>query len=129
MEKQNEQFDLGWVVAILEGEGCFGAYSDSRHPSTFYVKVQMESTDYDTVMHLNSLVPGRVWESTYPSRTKRFKNVKRSWRWALSDKESVKELCIKVYPYMSERRKQQIEFVLSHCEYKRKPRSKCKNDE
>lgn len=115
-------FNLGWIVGILEGEGCFGAYADSRRPSTFSVKIQMESTDYDVVVRLNSLVPGRVWESNYPSKTKSFPNAKPSWRWAISDKSSVKELCIKLYPYMSERRKQQIDKVLLNCEYKRKPK-------
>lgn len=113
-------FELGWIVGLLDGEGCFGAYQDKRRPTTWAVKVQMECTDLDTVEKLNELVPGRIWESTYPSRTKNFPVVKRSWRWAISDKTKVKELCSQILPYMCKRRQTQIEFVLTHCEYKRK---------
>lgn len=114
------EFDLGWVVGILEGEGCFGAYQDNRRPSTVSVKVQMESTDYDVVVHLNELIPGRIWESNYPSKIKSFPNAKPSWRWAISTKSQVKELCTLIYPLMSQRRQEQITKVLSNCEYKRK---------
>ena len=111
-------FDLGWIVGILEGEGCFGAYSDKRRPDTWTVKVQMESTDYDVVLKLNSLYSGRVWESNYPSKKKSFPSAKDSWRWAISNRHDVKALCVLVYPYMSHRRKLQIDRVLAHCEYK-----------
>lgn len=116
-------FDLGWVAGLLEGEGCFGAYSDSRRPSTFSVKVQMESTDFDVVSKLNSLVPGRVWESNYPSKLKRFPNGKPSWRWQISDKKKVQSLLNQLKPHMSSQRILQIENVLSHCEYRFKKES------
>lgn len=112
------QFDIGWIVGILEGEGCFGAYSDKRRPTTFSVKIQMESTDHDVVLRLNKLIPGRVWESNYPSKTKNFPSAKDSWRWAISDKNSVKSVINLIYPYMSVRRQEQLNKVLSHCEYK-----------
>ena len=115
-----DPFSLGWVVGILEGEGCFGAYVDKRRSDAWTVKVQMESTDQDVVLRLNSIIPGRIWESNYPSKTKSFPNAKDSWRWAVSDKTSVKDLCVMVRPYMSIRRQEQIDKVLSHCEYKRK---------
>lgn len=111
-------FDIGWIVGILEGEGCFGAYPDNRRPTTFSVKIQMESTDYDVVLKLNSLIPGRVWESNYPSKTKNFPNAKNSWRWAVSDKNSVKAVIELIYPHMSLRRQEQLTKVLSHCNYK-----------
>jgi hypothetical protein len=119
MQQILTEFDLGWVVGILEGEGCFGTYEDKRRPSTFTVKIQMESTDYDVVIRLNSLIPGRIWESNYPSKQKAFPNAKPSWRWAISNKAKVKSLCKLIYPYMSKRRTQQIDKVLLNCEYKR----------
>jgi hypothetical protein len=30
MQQILTEFDLGWVVGILEGEGCFGTYEDKR---------------------------------------------------------------------------------------------------
>ena len=112
-------FELGWAVAILEGEGCFGIYWDKRRPDTCSVKIQMESTDYDVVIKLDGLVPGRVWESNYPSKTKAFPNAKPSWRWAISDKKKVKELCELIYPFMSERRKSKIDEILKNCYYRK----------
>jgi hypothetical protein len=110
--------DLGWAIGLLEGEGCFGAYSDKRRPDTWTVKIQMESTDYDVVTRLNTLFLGRVWESNYPSKKKAFPLAKDSWRWSISDKQRVKTLCLLIYPHMSLRRKAQIDNVLTHCEYK-----------
>lgn len=116
------EFDFGWLVGILEGEGTFVCSQDKRRPHTYTVKIQVEMTDKDSIDRINQLVPGKVWESVYPSRTKIFKNVKRSWRWAISRKDQCKELAEKVYPYMSQRRKEQIEKCLPHCEYIRKPK-------
>ena len=113
-------FETGWVVGLLEGEGSFGAYSDSRRPSTWTVKIKMESTDHDVVLRLNKLIPGRIWESNYPSKFKAFPNAKNSWRWAISDKQRVSDLIGVIYEHMSERRKLQLDKVLAHCEYKYK---------
>ena len=114
--------DFGWVVGMLEGEGCFGAYQDKRRPDTWTVKIQMESTDLDVVERFNKLVPGRVWESVYPSRALRCPRVKRSWRWAISNKAECEELGRALHLYMSRRRQEQIEFMLSHSNYVRKPK-------
>ena len=119
MSPETDLLQLGWAIGILEGEGCFGTYEDKRRPDTWSVKIQMESTDSDVVERLNQIVPGRIWESNYPSKKKAFPNAKDSWRWAISDKESVKQLCELIRPHMSNRRKDQIDNVLSHCEYKR----------
>lgn len=114
------EFELGWVIGLIEGEGAFVASQDKRRPTTYSVKIQVEMTDKDMIYRLNELVPGRVWESNYPSRAKRFPNAKPSWRWAISDKQRVKQLIEITYPYMSIRRKEQMDKLLPHCEYKRK---------
>lgn len=113
-------FDLGWLVGILEGEGAFVASPDKRRPSTVAVKIQVEMTDKDMIERLHSLLPhGRVWESNYPSKRKAFPNAKDSWRWAISRKDTVKELTTLIYPHMSTRRQAQLDKVLLYCSYKK----------
>ena len=47
-------YDLGWLVGILEGEGCF--YLDQRWAKgTGSVRIQVKMTDEDTVNKVASL--------------------------------------------------------------------------
>lgn len=113
------EFEIGWIAGLLEGEGTFVVSFDPRRKGTYNVKIQVEMTDKDTIEKLNSIYPGRVWESNYPSKYKRFPNAKPSWRWAISSKDKTKELATIIYPHMSSRRKEQLDRVLEHSEYKR----------
>lgn len=106
--------ELGWIVGLLEGEGCFGIYKDKRRPTTSTVKIQMESTDKDIVDRLNLLVPGRVWESNYPAKYRAFPNAKESWRWQISDRKRVMLLIVQIYPYMSDRRKLKLDEIVDY---------------
>lgn len=115
-----QPFDLGWLVGILEGEGAFVVSYDPRRKGTYNVKIQVEMTDKDMIDRIQMLYPGRVWESNYPSKLKAFPNAKPSWRWAISRKDQTKELATLIYPYMSDRRKIQLDKVLIHSEYKYK---------
>lgn len=114
--------DFGWIVGLLEGEGCFGAYQDKRRPDTWTTKIQMESTDHDVVLKLQKLLGGRVWESNFPAKYRSCATAKDSWRWQISTKAECNELGRALHLYMSKRRQEQIEHVLSHCNYIRKPK-------
>lgn len=116
------EFELGWIVGLLEGEGTFIVSEDKRRPGTYSVKYQVEMTDKDSIDKLQSLYPGKVFESNYPSKYRRVPNAKPSWRWSLASKDKTKELGELIYPYMSERRKSQLDKCLFHSEYKRKPK-------
>ena len=113
-------FDLGWLVGILEGEGAFVVSYDKRRKGTYNSKIQVEMTDKDMIDRINNLFPGRVWESNYPSKYKSFPNAKPSWRWAISSKDKTKALAELIYPFMSDRRKLQLDLVIKHSEYKYK---------
>lgn len=113
-------FDIGWLVGIIEGEGCFVLSQDKRRPNLYNVKVQVESTDYDVILKLHNLVGGNILESNYPSKFKHFPNAKNSWRWTVSTKIKVKEIIELVFPYLSVRRKQQASKLIPYLVYKRK---------
>lgn len=118
-------FDLGWLVGILEGEGAFVASVDKRRPTTVNVKIQVEMTDKDMIDRIQFLLPhGRVWESNYPSKKLAFPNAKDSWRWCISRKDTVKELISIIYPHMSVRRKVQLDKLLEHCTYLKENKNK-----
>lgn len=105
--------NLGWLCGILEGEGCFGCYADKRRPNTYSLKIQMESTDYDVIQRVYTLLGGKVWESNYPSKYKAFPNAKPSWRWNVSSRKEVQPILNLLSGKMSKRREEQIQIMLS----------------
>ena len=104
----------GWIIGIIEGEGCFGLYEDKRSPGTFSLKIQVESTDKDVIEKLQQHLGGRVWESNYPSKFKAFPNAKPSWRWGISSKKKAKPVLELIYPFLSIRRKEQAKKLMDH---------------
>lgn len=113
-------FDLGWLVGFVEGEGTFILSQDPRRPATYTPKIQVESTDKDAITKLQSIFPGRIWESNYPSKRKHFPKAKDSWRWGISSKRECKVFGNLILPHMSTRRQTQIKKMLLGCEYTRK---------
>jgi len=105
-------FDLGWVVGIIEGEGCFVRYQDKRRPTTWSIKIQVESTDHDVILKLKQLLGGNIWESNYASKYKRFPDAKPSWRWAITNRKLGVPLLQMLQPNMSVRRQKQIQLLL-----------------
>lgn len=118
-------FELGWVIGLIEGEGCFVKSEDKRRPGTFTVKIQVEMTDKDVIDKLNKLIPGNVVLCNYPSRRKKFPDAKDSWRWTISTKQQVKELGEQLLPHLSARRQERLKEVLEKCVYLKGPN---KND-
>lgn len=110
-----DELTKGWIVGIIEGEGCFGLYQDKRRPNTYSIKIQVESTDQDVIDKLHRHLGGRVWESNYPAKYRAFPNAKPSWRWNVSSKKECKLVLDIIYEYLSIRRKAQaiklIEYI------------------
>lgn len=109
-------FDLGWIIGLIEGEGCF---TDYTNPKTGHYCVQMlvASTDKDVIDRLVSLVNmGRVGVKDYTNNEK-FRNVngdpyKTQWWWTISDRSDFRSLCTKIVDKMSERRSARIRSIL-----------------
>ena len=103
---QLSDHDKGWVVGILEGEGCFDK-KDKRH------RVRVSMSDKDVVEKIHRLIP-----TTYALRSnlsKRYnahgKRHETMYHFEISGSNATL-LMIDVFPYMSERRRLKIQQML-----------------
>ena len=53
-------FDLGWLVGILEGEGCFTADRHDAKYETRYLRITLAMTDEDVMKRAATLLGARV---------------------------------------------------------------------
>ena len=93
-------FDKGWVIGIIDGEGsptvCKGR-----------PRLSCQMCDKDTVERLYSLLPGnRIYQ--YQGRTDRRKP---TYIWVHEGNKSLL-LMMDLFPYLSERRQQQIQRII-----------------
>lgn len=102
--------DLGWVAGLLEGEGCFSPVKRTRKSGEkyLYLRIQINMTDEDVIRRLHEVVgAGNV---TGP-RLYKNPDWKPRWEWTLLG-DKAEALMKEVYPYLGERRREQIDFVL-----------------
>lgn len=96
------EFQLGWVVGILEGEGYFGYHG--RCPVITVVNTDMDTLDeLQVVTGVGSLTKLKVEPHRKPSR-----------RWVVARRMDVLALCLLTQQHMSNRRKTQIDRVLEY---------------
>ena len=106
--------ELGWLVGILEGEGCFSFSKTQKGFWRFEVSVNM--TDEDVIYALPRITGlGNI----YGPQRKKKEHWKPSWKWAVVKEEDVKDLCVRVKPHMHGRRRVQIHRLLTTLYYKR----------
>ena len=103
------QFDLGWLTALLEGEGSFTKRGNSL-PASPRVKVNM--TDLEPIVKAASLMSATV---RGPYKDKR-PGTKPQWHTSLSGPRAL-ELSILLYEYLSPRRQEQIRVALDSWEH------------
>jgi predicted DNA-binding protein (UPF0251 family) len=99
---------FGWLIGILEGEGCFSPAARSQ-PNKPRILLQM--IDEDVVAHVASL-----WSTTYSARPQSQRDQERGWSptysTQLSGKRAV-EWMETLRPHMSARRQAQIHAALA----------------
>ncbi len=104
-------FELGWVAGLIEGEGCF-TIKKSKRKNGFSCQPQLKvsMTDEDVVRRLASLIPvGNVLRAG--RKTKGGKDV---WMWTLTNSQALIDLMIVIRLLMGERRRERIDFILAH---------------
>lgn len=102
-----DDFNLGWLVGIIEGEGSISSRLNSK---TGYLTVELTvaSTDLDMIDKLDSLYPGK---SEY---IREYKNhYKTQYIWAVTDRGGVRTVLSKILPHMGSRRRERILEVLN----------------
>ena len=96
-------FDLGWLVGILEGEGCFLIQNNSP-------RIQLKMTDYDVVIKaalIMNLSSSRVREKDMKDSGR-----KQAYTFSLSGTEAIKWMKL-IRPYMCARRGAKIDEIVN----------------
>lgn len=99
-------FDLGWFVGIIEGEGSINAHINKKS-GYLCTELTVSSTDEDLIDRLHSIYPGK---SKY---VKEYKNhYKTQWIWSLTKREDIRTVVGKILPYMMNRRASKMREVI-----------------
>ncbi len=94
--------DTAWVAGYLDAEGSF--LKKGKHGMT----IKAESTDYDVIVKLQRLVG--VGKICKPAKRGEHKQ---SWIWYTSASKYTGDVCRLLGPYLSDRRFQKIEEIIS----------------
>jgi hypothetical protein len=99
-------FELGWLVGIIEGEGSISCRYNKKS-GYLCAELTVSSTDEDMVDRLDRLYPGK---STY---VRKYKNhYKEQYVWAVTSRQGIITIISTIYPYMGKRRKERIDQLL-----------------
>lgn len=98
-------FELGWVVGMLEGEGSF---TNSKTHGRRYARVELAGTDPDTVERGAQLTELGKLTGPFPQTNW---GTKPTYRWKIHGKQA-RELMLLVLPHMGIRRAERIREVL-----------------
>lgn len=93
--------ELAWLAALVEGEGTFGR---TGRPGG---QVRVVMTDQDIIQRLHAVTAlGLVH-----NRGTRSVHHKEAWEWAVTRRESVRDLVERLAPLLLERRRRQVGFI------------------
>lgn len=99
-------FDLGWFVGILEGEGSISCRYNNKS-GYLCAELTVSSTDEDVIDHLDKIYPGK---SKY---VKVYKNhYKTQFVWAVTSRQGMRSVLEKVKDHLSIRRLEQVNRVI-----------------
>lgn len=108
-------FELGWVVGILEGEGCFFITSRTKGPygPYLYARVAVCMTDRDVLERLQRVTGIGMLEKIRERKDPKHKPIS---QWIVCRNQEAIELMVAVYPHMGARRQAKIREVLAQVE-------------
>ena len=116
MNQQNPE-KIAWAAGLIEGEGCF-VFSKDKRSNHHKTAIQVEMTDQDTILELQTILGGRVYESNYPAKYRAFPNAKLSWRLLISKQTEVFNALIKIMPHLKARRLEKAKELFNYLEPK-----------
>jgi len=101
--------DIAWAAGFFEGEGsavCTNGGKDSRWQRSLSVT----GTDRDTIDRFKSIVGcGAIY-----TQKRRKEHWKTSYRWHCGKWSSIRNIVFWFYPYMSQRRRAAMDYLLDH---------------
>jgi len=107
LEFKISDFDLGWFVGIIEGEGSIG-YRYNKRTGYLCTELTVSSTDEDIIDKLDKIYPGK---SKY---VKKYTNhYKEQFVWAVTSRKGIRTILTKILPYMGKRRYEKMKEVIN----------------
>lgn len=106
MAKAHPGLDAAYAAGILDGEGCLDIHYDKRNNS-FYPRVRVEMTQYETVQWLQDRWPGVKVQ--FVTRKKNL-NHSATFRWCVQGPKSL-DFIKEVLPFL-QAKKQEAELFL-----------------
>ena len=109
------QFEFGWLVGILEGEGCFFVTTRSKggYGPSAYARVTVCMTDRDIIERLRRVTGIGTLEKIRERKNPEHKPIS---QWIVCRHQEAIELMVAVYPHMGTRRQAKIREVLAQVE-------------
>ena len=112
LNQNNELYEFGWVVGLLEGEGCFFVRRDKKRGQVA-AGVSLAMCDEEPVRRIRAFFGcGTVRGPFFNNPGGRRPNHRPLFKWAVGTAQARSVMRI-VLPYMSPRRHARIEEVLA----------------
>jgi len=104
-------FEKGWVIGFLEGEGCFTSHKNNGYK---HIRILAASTDLDALEKLQTIAGGNLNGPYGMSKHNnlKVKNPKPYYQWSLHKQKEVTKLLEVIKPHLSSRRQQRIEEII-----------------
>jgi len=110
-----EEQELAYIAGIIDGEGCFTMAQDKSCKTVqYHCRIQLEMTDFDAVLRVHTVFPGRMYGPYDYSKRGR----KPTMRWVLNKQVDVFNCLLKIRPYLSARRLQRSGELFDYLEPK-----------
>lgn len=110
------EIDSAWAVGLLEGEGTFSIHV--RKASTTgnkEIAIHCEMTDKDVIERLY-----KIMGEGHVNKRDRGDGVRKvSWCWSVQDQQGIYNVCIRILPWLGERRTEKVNKLLETIEEKR----------
>ena len=108
-------FELGWVVGLLEGEGCFfvNTCGTPKYGPYAYARVAVCMTDRDVLERLQEVTGIGRLERIRARKDPKHKPIS---QWVVCRNQEAIDLMVAVYPHMGARRQAKIREVLAQVE-------------
>ena len=103
-------FDLGWLVGMIEGEGnIFGKIGQEKYGGYLGVGISVSSTDKDMIDKLYEIVP---YGTTSYKRLPKLPHHKTQYVWNVTKRQEVRTIAETLLPYLSIRRQEQFQKTI-----------------
>lgn len=111
-ENMTREIALAWLAGWFEGEGSVtNTSSFKRKYGGVYLAIKGGSTDEDVVTAICGYFGGNV-AGPYHRKTPLGRTAKPFWMWQVTKTQEATDLLKEIYPFLSTRRKKQIDDAL-----------------